>query len=430
MEGNSIFREEALRHLKTQWLGKALLISACPAWLVVLFSSLFFTVIIAGVILGEYTRRVNVVGEIVSQKQAMTIYAPWQGVISGKYFDTGQRVKKGDPLYEIDVSKTTLNGNVSLRGVEAIKHQLKLIDEIITTINRNKISARENLFQQLEKYKKAHKDSLELMNSSTRGLQDMKKSMGNYDDYLKRGLINKEQFNNQRYLFYQQQSAWQSLNTQVIQESLQIINLETEIAMKSADFDNQSAEYALKRSELERQLAEVNASGTLIIKAPEDGTIENMVYTAGQMVSAGDNLAQVMPAGDPAFSLILWLTDSSLPYVSPGDSVNLRFEAYPFEKFGQFPGKIRSVSQIPAGQKELAMYSSSMPAASQGITRSYYKTVVALDSKDFRFQGKPMNWSNGMKAETTLFLESRPLYQWILAPYYNIRRSLSGPLHE
>lgn len=81
----------------------------------------------------------------------------------------------------------------------------------------------------------------------------------------------------------------------MIQESLQIINIETEIATKAADFDNQSAEFAVKRSELQRQLAEVNASGTLIITAPEDGSVENMVYTVGQMTSAGDSLAQLMP---------------------------------------------------------------------------------------------------------------------------------------
>ncbi|WP_349290185.1 MULTISPECIES: HlyD family efflux transporter periplasmic adaptor subunit [unclassified Tatumella] len=220
----------------------------------------------------------------------------------------------------------------------------------------------------------------------------------------------------------------QSLNTQLIQEGLQVISLETEIATQSADFDNKAAEYALKRSELQRELAEVNASGTLIITAPEEGNIENMVYTAGQMVAAGDSLAQLMPGGRPQFLLVLWLPDSSVPYVSPGDAVNLRYDAYPFQKFGQFPGRIKSVSRIPASAKELMMYSSIAPAVNNGAGQAYYKTIIELAADSFRFRGESMNWSNGMKAQATLFLERRPLYQWILSPYYDIRRSLGGPV--
>lgn len=428
MEGKSIFRKEALDNIKNQWLGKALLISSCPSWLVAILSGLFFLIIMAGIIFGQYTRRINVDGEIISLQQAITIYAPQQGVVTRTFLQTGQRVNKGEPLYEIDVSRTTSSGNVSARGAEAINYQLTLIEQIIEKTEQNKQSSLNSLQQQLAQYRQAYKKSQELISSAGRGLQDMQKSMGNYDDYLRKGLINKEQFNNQRYLFYQQQSSWQSLNTQLIQEGLKIISLETDIATQSADFDNKAAEYALKRSELQRELAEVNASGTLIITAPEEGNIENMVYTAGQMVAAGDSLAQLMPGGRPQFLLVLWLPDSSVPYVSPGDAVNLRYDAYPFQKFGQFPGRIKSVSRIPASAKELMMYSSIAPAVNNGAGQAYYKTIIELAADSFRFRGESMNWSNGMKAQATLFLERRPLYQWILSPYYDIRRSLGGPV--
>lgn len=430
MDERSIFRKEALNNQKTHWLGKALLVSGYPLWLVVVLSGLFFLIIFSGIIFGDYTRRIEVEGEIISRQQAITLFSPQQGFITRAFLQAGQRVKKDDPIYEIDVSRTTSNGKVSQRGVESIHQQLYLTGQIIGKIAQNKQASLDSLRKQLTQYREAYAKSQQLVSSASHGLQEMKSSMGNYDEYLRRGLINKEQFNNQRYLFYQQQSSWQSLNTQSIQESLQIINIETEIATKSADFDNQSAEYAVKRSELQRQLAEVNASGTLIITAPEDGSVENMVYTVGQMVTPGDSLAQLMPGGTPDFLLVLWLPDSSVPYVSAGDKVNLRYEAYPFEKFGQFPGRIQSVSQIPASVKELSMYSSIAPANPGAPGQAYYKTLVALGSGSFTHPDKTLSWSNGMKAKTTLFLEKRPLYQWILSPYYDIRRSLRGPVDD
>ncbi len=430
MDERSIFRKEALNNQKTHWLGKALLVSGYPLWLVVVLSGLFFLIIFSGIIFGDYTRRIEVEGEIISRQQAITLFSPQQGFITRAFLQAGQRVKKDDPIYEIDVSRTTSNGKVSQRGAESIHQQLYLTGQIIGKIAQNKQASLDSLRKQLTQYREAYAKSQQLVSSASHGLQEMKSSMGNYDEYLRRGLINKEQFNNQRYLFYQQQSSWQSLNTQSIQESLQIINIETEIATKSADFDNQSAEYEVKRSELQRQLAEVNASGTLIITAPEDGSVENMVYTVGQMVTPGDSLAQLMPGGTPDFLLVLWLPDSSVPYVSAGDKVNLRYEAYPFEKFGQFPGRIQSVSQIPASVKELSMYSSIAPANPGAPGQAYYKTLVALGSDSFTHPDKTLSWSNGMKAKTTLFLEKRPLYQWILSPYYDIRRSLRGPVDD
>ena len=430
MEGRSIFRKEVLENQKIKWLGKALLVSGYPSWLVGVFSALFFILILTGIIFGQYTRRIEVDGEIISRQQAITLFSPQQGLITRAFLQAGQRVKKDDPIYEIDVSRTTSNGKVSQRGAEAINQQLFLTSQIMEKIAQNKQASLNSLRQQLTRYREAYAQSQKLVGSASRGLKDMRNSMGNYDDYLRRGLINKEQFNNQRYLFYQQQSSWQSLNTQLIQESLQIINIETEIATKSADFDNQYAEYAVKCSELQRQLAEVNASGTLIITAPEDGSVENMVYTEGQMVSPGDSLAQLMPGGKPDFQLVLWLPDSSVPYVSSGDKVNLRYEAYPYEKFGQFPGHIQSVSQIPASMKELSMYSSIAPANPAAPGQAYYKTLVALDRDSLTHPDKTLSWSNGMKAKTTLFLEKRPLYQWILSPYYDIRRSLKGPVDD
>lgn len=430
MEGRSIFRKEVLENQKIQWLGKALLVSGYPSWLIGVLSALFFFILLSGIIFGQYTRRIEVDGEIISRQQAITLFSPQQGLITRAFTQAGERVKKNDPIYEIDVSRTTSNGKVSQRGAEAIHQQIFLTRQIMEKIAQNKQATLHSLSQQLTQYRVAYEESNKLVSSARRGLQDMQNSMGNYDNYLQRGLINKEQFNNQRYLFYQQQSSWQSLNTQLIQQSLQIINIETEMATKSADFDNQSAEYALKRSELQRQLAEVNASGTLIITAPEEGSVENMVYTVGQMVSPGDSLAQMMPGGQPDFQLVLWLPDSSVPYITAGDKVNLRYEAYPFEKFGQFPGHIQSVSQIPASIKELSMYSSIAPVNPGAPGQAYYKTLVALDSGSFTHPDKRLSWSNGMKAKTTLFLEKRPLYQWMLSPYYDIRRSLRGPVDE
>ncbi|WP_285181108.1 hypothetical protein, partial [Mycobacterium tuberculosis] len=86
-------------------------------------------------------------------------------------------------------------------------------------------------------------------------------NMRSYKEYQQRGLITKDQLSGQTYSFYQQQSLFQNLHSQHIQESLQITNLESDIVTRAADFDNQISQYQFQRNDLQRQLAEADASG-------------------------------------------------------------------------------------------------------------------------------------------------------------------------
>lgn len=425
-----LFRKEVNEHQQNHWAGKALLLAGWPVWIVASLTALFLIALLTFLIFSNYTRRINVSGEVITQPHSINLFSPEQGVITRLLVDTGKTVKKGQPLYQIDVSRVTQAGNVSTTTLSAIKKQREQIDTIITQLQNNKRITLENLQQQLEQYETAHKVSQDMVASAQEGLNAMKKSMQNYGAYQRKGLINTDQLNNQRYLFYQQQTSFQSLNTQSIQESLQITNLRSELVTRAADFDNQISQYGVQRNDLERQLAQADAKGSLVITAPTDGKISSLSVTPGQMVNAGDSLAQLVPAKNSPFFLIAWLPNESVPYVKPGEHINIRYDAYPFEKYGQFPGRVESVSSAPVSEQELNSYSSAPRSANGTVSGPYYKVIVSLDKNQLNWHGEQLNLSSGMKAESTMFLEKRPLYQWMLSPYYSMKKSVVGPINE
>lgn len=59
-----MFRQELLENRKMLWRGRALLLPGIPPLLVISVCIIFLTVFITFVIMGSYTRRVNVSGEI------------------------------------------------------------------------------------------------------------------------------------------------------------------------------------------------------------------------------------------------------------------------------------------------------------------------------------------------------------------------------
>ncbi len=430
MENNGLFRQEAINYQKAKWMGKALLIKGYSAWFVFLLSIVFIIVLVLAVIFGTYTRRINVPGEITTQPRAINLFSTQQGFIINSHVKVGDKVKKGDPIYELDVSQTTQLGNVTQKTIESINNQIKNISEIIETLKENKQITLNALKQQIDEYNKFHQDSLLLVKNAEKGMSEMYESMQNYADYQKKGLINNEQFNNQRYLYYQQQNSYQFLQNQIIQENLSIIQLNSELVTKIADFDNKISEYQFQLNALQRQLTEVNAKGTLIISAPSDGRIESLSVTDGQMVKTDDSLAQLIPANTDSYYLVLWAPNESVPYISVNDKINIRYEAYPYQKFGQFSGKIMSISKVPASSQEMSTYSSSPLSQNNVNYQAYYKVMVSLDKQQMAKFNNKIKLTNGMKADITLFLEKRPIYQWMLSPFYDIQKSITGPINE
>ncbi|HDM8453212.1 TPA: HlyD family efflux transporter periplasmic adaptor subunit, partial [Yersinia enterocolitica] len=240
-------------------------------------------------------------------------------------------------------------------------------------------------------------------------------------------LVNKDQFTGQMAQYYQQQNDLLGISSQNEQNALQVITLQSTIQTQAADYDNQIYQLEIQKNDLARQLADADASGTLVVTSPVEGLVDSLSVTQGQMINVGDSLLQIIPGEASHYVLVLWIPSHAAPYISIGDKVNIRYDAFPAEKFGQFPGKILSISGTPASQQEMATYPAA-PPKTPDIPQTWYKVIVLPENSFFSYQGRRLDAESGMKATSTLFLEKRRLYQWILSPLYDIRNSAGGPV--
>lgn len=426
---NKLYRKEAIDYKRYHWKGKALLLAGLPAWLIISFAILFLVITLSSLFFCNYTQRIDVRGEVITLPHSINVFAPQQGFVVHQRVKVGDRVKKGDTLYELDISRSTINGNVSDTTMASINEKITNAHEIINKIERNKKETQDALNIQAASYNFSLNETSQMQETTQKGLKKMRESLANYDGYLRQGLINKEQYNYQHSLFFQQQSSYQSLASQKMQLESQLTQLKSDMVIKSADFDNQISSYKNQINDFKNQLIESNASGNVIIKATTDGSVESLSVTKGQMVDNGSSLAQIKPTGNVEYYLVLWLPNNSLPYVSPGDTINIRYDAFPSGKFGQFPGVISSISSVPATRQEMAEYNNVNGNVNQQES-SLYKTIVSIKQKSFNYKGKNLALSNGLKAQAIVFLEERPLYMWMFTPFYNIAQSVNGPINE
>lgn len=426
---NNLYRREAIEYKKNHWQGKALLLAGLPAWLIMLLSAIFLMMLIAAVTLCSFTQRIDVRGEVITLPHSINIFSPQQGSVINQFVSIGDLVEKDAPLYEIDISRNTSSGNVSAAQVGVINEKILNSQGIIEKLTRNKSETVSAIEVQLKTATESLKETNRMLTNTQTGLKKMHDNLSSYDGYLKKGYITKDQYNYQHSLYFQQQSAYQSLVSQKMQLESQLTQLNSDKITKAADFDNQILTQNNQTNDYRNQLVESNANGNLIIKAMTAGRIESLSVTKGQMVDNGSSLAQIKPTGDIEYYLILWLPNNAIPYVKPGDTINIRYDAFPSDKFGQFPGQVMSISSMPASRQEMSEYTNVNNGAVQQEL-ALYKALVKIKNKEFEYNGKNLKLSDGLKAQAIVFLEKRPLYMWMFTPFYKMTQSVSGPLDD
>ena len=110
-----------------------------------------------------------------------------------------------------------------------------------------------------------------------------------------------------------------------------------------------------------RDAAEQDAEQRLVVRAPQSGTVSTLLAEPGQSVSPASALATLVPEG-AVLQAQLFAPSSAIGFVQPGQAVRLRFEAFPYQKFGQQPARVLQVSRTPLAASELAALA--LPASS------------------------------------------------------------------
>jgi membrane fusion protein len=133
----------------------------------------------------------------------------------------------------------------------------------------------------------------------------------------------------------------------------------------------------------------------------------------GQPVTAGARLATVLPR-DAVMLAHLYAPSSAIGFVHPQQQVQLRYQAFPYQKFGHQRGTVVQVSRTPLSSAELAQLSLPAGAGSQG--EPLYRITVALDRQSVQAFGKEQALTAGMQLDADVLLEKRRLIEWIFEP--------------
>jgi membrane fusion protein len=171
---------------------------------------------------------------------------------------------------------------------------------------------------------------------------------------------------------------------------------------------------------LEQQRIELDATHESAITAQLPGTVTSILVKAGESVQAGQQLLSVLPV-DAVLQAELLLPSRAIGFVRPGDAVQLRYQAFPYQKFGHHRGLVRQV-----GRNAVAPAQARALLGSLAIDEPFYRVTVELASQSVDAYGRAEPLKPGMLLEADIVGDRRSLVEWLLEPLHALRSPLSG----
>jgi membrane fusion protein len=193
-----------------------------------------------------------------------------------------------------------------------------------------------------------------------------------------------------------------------------------------------STEVETLREQMQAELAEIDRSiestreeamqnatrKRLAVTAPADGIVSALKLLPGQAVQQGQHLFDFLPdaARGERSQVQLFATSRAVGFIRPGQQVNLRFDAFPFQKFGMVKASVASVSRTPYAPGEIP---ASVPAANEPM----YRVLADIDAAS-QPEGPQLAFRPGMSVSADVLLETRAVWEWALEPLIAIHRKL------
>lgn len=419
MPRTRLFRTASLDKCQVKWLGEVVLVRPFSFLLLTSAAVGMAAVIACFLILGHYTKRITVSGQLAPDIGVLKVYASQPGIVAQKLVREGQSINKADMLYVISSERQSNTAGGIEAGIsrQVALRQQSLRDEIAHTRRlqqdqertlRNKITG-----LQAEQLNIAHQLSGQHLR-----VKLAEASVERAAQLGAQGYISAEMAQQKQADVLDQRNRLEAIERDQLSIEQEVQAQRSELASLPLRQQNEMAQLERLLASIDQEWAESEGKRRVSIIAPEGGIATAIVAEVGQSVDGLRPLATIVPKGS-TLQAHLYAPSRAIGFIRPGQQVFLRYQAFPYQKFGHAVGTVVSVSQTALPTNELTGIPSGI-----GNGEPLYVITVTLARQKITAYGKPQQLQAGMLVEADILQENRNLYEWVLEPLY----SLSGKL--
>lgn len=353
------------------------------------------------------------------------MFAPQAGVVTAVRVSEGARVQKGAQL--LTVSTELQSQSIGATGEEIVRRLRQRRDSMTA-----ELAGQERLFYEqaldLSQQVAAIRSEAEHLQAELALQQDQirlsERTLTRTRELRAKGLATEPALERAEQDALDQRAKLQGLNR--ASDALERERTQLEGTLQQLPYRRRTGTGEIERNiaALEQELAAAESRRETVLLAPQTGIVTAVQTAEGGSTDPTIPLLSIVPEGSN-LQAQLFGPSRAVGFVRPGQRVLLRYEAFAYQKFGSYEGRVKSVSIAATSPTELSHELkglTSLFAANEPL----YRIIVDVPRQNVTAYGEPVPLQAGMRLNADVIIDKRRLIEWVLDPLF----ALTGKWHS
>ena len=362
---------------------------------------------------GEYARKETAVGYLTPTVGTSKIFAGQRGTIKEVHVEEGKIVREGDSLLTIETAQNAENGtDVNATLIRTLTSQRESIGNNIAAEQQRIGSERERLTSLIRGLETEINQLQAQMKMQTERQQVAQADVAAATQLRAKGFMTEVEFRRRQAQLLDQKQTFAALSQQLSARQNQLT--ETRFTLRQLPTVMAQKVQALRNdlAATEQRIVEINARRAYVIRAPTGGRVSTLQATVGQSVDPQRLQLEIVPE-NAILQAELYLPARAMGFVAPGQTVRILYDAFPYQHFGTYHGRVAKISQT--------ILTSSVTGGPISLKEPAYRVTASLERADIDVHGKKIALQPDMLLKADIILEKRSLMSWLVSPLTGVR---------
>ncbi|CAD5787290.1 HlyD family secretion protein [Escherichia coli] len=316
-------------------------------------SVFIFICVILFMSFADYTQKRTVNGIVFPDKGIVNIKSKQSGTLSAFYIKGGDYVNAGEKLFAIDASSSTQYFRNNEENYRELLSKLREVSGSETLDNINTLNAKRKL---TEEQIDQTRNSIDIMTNQVRlldaAIQSQQVTFNRIQEAYKKKYVADIEKNNAEMQLIDKKMQRQSLNNEISSREGQIISLKKELDDTIDRIKNIQNEDKKESLQSLMKMYGIASDTESVLRAPVAGKVAEIVERTGRFVNAGDTILTVIPQGS-VNQIVAFISPELIGEIKKGTKVALKYDSYPYQRFGVEHGVIIDISRVPLQPEDI-----------------------------------------------------------------------------
>ena len=416
---SDLFRSQVVKRQTNRLHGDILILPRISHTVILGLLLLWLVIAVMWLTTSTYARKETIFGWLEPSEGVTKIYAKDTGVIKQVLVREGDTVLEEQPLIIV-------NGDRILADGETLEN--RLLNEYVSqqSFLNEQLNHITNIYHlrqlDIDKQIITGKQDIILLEDQTKILQLRlnlaKEHVERHQNLRSRGFVSETDLENIIAQELALRNERQALMRELINRRNNIEQLHSELLLLPDQRSNEIMQLRTRLSDVAQKIAQLYGQRSYIVKATKQGQVNNLQVKIGQQVYGGSEIPlMTLIPNNSELSAHLLVPVRSAGFIEPGQALDIRYDSFPYQKFGLYRGEVVSISDTVLMPNELL----NTPLR---IDEPVFRILAYLQQHKVHAFGREFLLKPGTTLSADVRLDERTLLQWLLEPIYSMRGRL------